>query len=155
MVAGNWSQLVWAMRQDVTGILDQGVIQDPTTKEIVYNLAQQDMIALRVVMRMGWALPNPATRMNADRTNVPFAYIEADTPVTDDAATFTVQDNASAAVEGARVNVNGAIKKTDASGKAVFNLRSGTYPYTVEAGYALPDERRDCRQRSTPPRMPL
>lgn len=137
MVAGNWSQLVWAMRQDVTvKILDQGVIQDPTTKEIVYNLAQQDMIALRVVMRMGWALPNPATRMNADRTNVPFAYIEPGEPMTDYAATFTVQDNASAAMKGARVNVNGAIKKTDASGKAVFNLRSGTYPYTVKAeGY--------------------
>ena len=137
MVAGNWSQLVWAMRQDVTvKILDQGVVQNPVTKEIVYNLAQQDMIALRVVMRMGWALPNPATQLNADRTNVPFAYIEADTPVTDYAATFTVQDNASAAVKGARVNVNGAIKKTDASGKAVFNLRSGTYPYTVKAeGY--------------------
>lgn len=137
IVAGNWSQLVWSMRQDVTvKILDQGVIQDPETKAIVYNLAQQDMIALRVVMRMGWALPNPATRMNADRTNVPFAYIEADTPVTDYAATFTVQDNGSSAVKGARVNVNGAIKKTDASGKAVFNLRSGTYPYTVKAeGY--------------------
>ena len=77
----------------------------------MYNLAQQDMIALRVVMRMGWALPNPATQLNADRTNVPFAYIEADTPVTDYAATFTVQDNASAAVKGARVNVNGAIKR--------------------------------------------
>ena len=137
MVAGNWSQLVWAMRQDVTvKILDQGVIQNPETKEIVYNLAQQDMIALRVVMRMGWALPNPATRMNADRTNVPFAYIEPGEPMTDYAATFTVQDNASAAVKGARVNVNGAIKKTDASGNAVFNLRSGTYPYTVKAeGY--------------------
>lgn len=137
IVAGNWSQLVWSMRQDVTvKILDQGVIQDPETKAIVYNLAQQDMIALRVVMRMGWALPNPATRMNADRTNVPFAYIEADTPVTDYAATFTVQDNGSSAVKGARVNINGAIKKTDASGKAVFNLRSGTYPYTVKAeGY--------------------
>ena len=39
---------------------DQGVIQDPSTKAIVYNLAQQDMVALRVVMRMGWsALPTP------------------------------------------------------------------------------------------------
>lgn len=137
MVAGNWNQLVWSMRQDVTvKILDQGVIQDPATKKIVYNLAQQDMIALRVVMRMGWALPNPATRLNPDRANVPFAYIEAGTPVTDYAATFTVQDNASSPVKGARVNVNGAIKKTDNSGTAVFNLRNGAYPYTVKAaGY--------------------
>lgn len=35
------------------------------------------MVALRVVMRMGWALPNPATRMNADRSKVPFAFLTA------------------------------------------------------------------------------
>lgn len=133
MIAGNWNQLVYSIRQDVTTkILTEGVIQDPETKDIVYNLAQQDMIALRVVFRMGWALPNPATRLNPDRANVPFAYIEAGTPVTTYTATFTVQDHESANVEGARVNVNGAIKKTDASGQAVFDLRPGTYPYTVK-----------------------
>lgn len=139
MIAGDWSQAVYSMRQDVTvKLLDQGVIQDPTTKQIVYNLAQQDMVALRVVMRLGWALPNPATRLNGDRVNVPFAYIEPVTPVTDYAVTFTVKDNAStpAAVAGARVNVNGANKKTAADGTAVFNLRSGTYPVTIKAsGY--------------------
>ena len=94
------------------------------------------MIALRVTFRMGWALPNPATRLNPDRSNVPFAYIEAGSPVTDYAATFTVQDNGSSPVKGATVNVNGAIKKTNESGKAVFNLRNGTYPYTIKAnGY--------------------
>lgn len=133
MIAGNWSQLVYSIRQDVTTkILTEGVIQDPETEKIVYNLAQQDMIALRVVFRMGWALPNPATRLNPDRANVPFAYIEAGTPVTTYTATFTVQDHESANVEGARVNVNGAIKKTNASGQAVFDLRPGTYPYTVK-----------------------
>lgn len=133
MIAGNWSQLVYSIRQDVTTkILTEGVIQDPETEKIVYNLAQQDMIALRVVFRMGWALPNPATRLNPDRANVPFAYIEAGTPVTTYTATFTVQDHESANVEGARVNVNGAIKKTNTSGQAVFDLRPGTYPYTVK-----------------------
>lgn len=133
MVAGNWNQLVYSIRQDIsTKILTEGVIQDPETKQIVYNLAQQDMIALRVVFRIGWALPNPATRLNPDRANVPFAYIEAGTPVTTYTATFTVQDHESANVEGANVNVNGAIKKTNESGQAVFDLRPGTYPYTVK-----------------------
>lgn len=133
MIAGNWNQLVYSIRQDVTTkILTEGVIQDPETEKIKYNLAQQDMIALRVVFRMGWALPNPATRLNPDRAKVPFAYIEAGTPVTTYTATFTVQDHESANVEGARVNVNGAIKKTNASGQAVFDLRPGTYPYTVK-----------------------
>ena len=78
LIAGNFKKLVYSIRQDVTvKLLDQGVIQDPSTKEIVYNLAQQDMVALRVVMRMGWALPNPATRMNADRSKVPFAFLTA------------------------------------------------------------------------------
>lgn len=133
MIAGNWNQLVYSIRQDITTkILTEGVIQDPETEKIKYNLAQQDMIALRVVFRMGWALPNPATRLNPDRANVPFAYIEAGTPVTTYTATFTVQDHESANVGGARVNVNGAIKKTNASGQAVFDLRPGTYPYTVK-----------------------
>ena len=78
MIAGNFKKIVYSIRQDVTvKILDQGVIQDPTTKEIVYNLAQQDMVALRVVMRMGWALPNPSTRLNTDGSKVPFSYIVA------------------------------------------------------------------------------
>lgn len=139
MIAGAWNQAVYSIRQDVTvKILDQGVIQDPTTKEIVYNLAQQDMIAIRVVMRLGWALPNPASRINGDRVNVPFAYIEAATPATDYAVTFTVEDNAETpeAISGARIDVNGARKSTNASGVAVFNLRPGTYPATIKkSGY--------------------
>lgn len=76
MIAGNFKKIVYSIRQDVTvKILDQGVIQDPSTQAIVYNLAQQDMIALRVVMRMGWALPNPSTRLNTDGSKVPFSYI--------------------------------------------------------------------------------
>ena len=136
MVAGNWRQLVWAMRQDIeTKILDQAVIQDPSTKEIVYNLAQQDMIALRVTFRAGFAVPNPATRLNEHRTLVPFAYIEPGTPATTYTATFTVKDS-SGNIEGAQIDLNGSILRTDASGQSVFNLRNGEYPYKVTAdGY--------------------
>ena len=136
MVAGNWRQLVWAMRQDIeTKILDQAVIQDPSTKEIVYNLAQQDMIALRVTFRAGFAVPNPATRLNSARTLVPFAYIEPSAHATTSTATFTVKDS-SGNIEGAQIDLNGSILRTDASGQAVFNLRNGEYPYKVSAdGY--------------------
>ena len=136
MVAGNWRQLVWAMRQDIeTKILDQAVIQDPSTKDIVYNLAQQDMIALRVTFRAGFAVPNPATRLNEHRTLVPFAYIEPGTPATTYDATFTVKDS-SGNIEGAQIDLNGSILRTNASGQAVFNLRNGEYPYKVTAdGY--------------------
>lgn len=131
LVVGDFSQAVYAIRQDITvKILDQGVIQDPDTKEIIYNLAQQDMTALRIVFRMGWALPNPATRLNKDRTGCAFAYLEPGTPTPTQKVTFTVTDGAAESPKlrkGARINVEGAILTTDENGKAEFNLRSGTY----------------------------
>ena len=131
LVVGDFSQAVYASRQDITvKILDQGVIQDPDTKEIIYNLAQQDMTALRIVFRMGWALPNPATRLNEDRTGCAFAYLEPGTPTPTQKVTFTVTDGAAESPKprkGARINVEGAILTTDENGKAEFNLRSGTY----------------------------
>ncbi|RGO69264.1 phage major capsid protein [Hungatella hathewayi] len=139
LIVGDFKQAVYSIRQDVTvKILDQGVIQDPITKEITYNLAQQDMVALRIVFRMGWALPNPATRMDTDRLGCPFAYLEPATPATTQKVTFTVKDNADtpAAVEGAVVDVNGSRKKTSATGIAEFNLREGSYPAKIKkAGY--------------------
>lgn len=139
LIVGDFSQAVYSIRQDITvKILDQGVIQDPSTKAIVYNLAQQDMIALRVVFRMGWALPNPATRMDSDRTSCPFAYLEPGTAVTTQKVTFTVKDNASSpvAVADAIVDVNGSRLKTSATGVAEFNLRAGDYSAKItKKGY--------------------
>jgi HK97 family phage major capsid protein len=64
-IAGQWDQLVYSMRQDITyKVLTEAVIQD-AGGAIVYNLAQQDMVALRAVIRLGFALPNPPSRMNA------------------------------------------------------------------------------------------
>lgn len=130
LIVGDFSQAVYAIRQDITvKILDQGVIQDPDTKAIVYNLAQQDMIALRVVFRMGWNLPNPATAMDRNRLTCPFAYLEPAAAATTQTVTFTVEDNGDTPnpVAGAVVDVNGARLKTDAQGKASFHLRAGGY----------------------------
>jgi len=144
LIIGDFKQAVYAIRQDITvKILDQGIIQDPATKEIVYNLAQQDMVALRIVFRMGWALPNPATRMDEDRVGCPFAYLEPVTAVATQKVTFTVKDNDSEpkAVEGAIVDVNGSRLKTNASGVAEFHLRPGTYPAKIKkSGYGTVTE---------------
>jgi len=77
-IVGQWDQLVYAMRQDITyKVLDQAVIQD-AAGNIIYNLAQQDMVALRAVMRLGFALPNPINRMNETAaTRCAFAALTA------------------------------------------------------------------------------
>lgn len=64
LFAGDWSQFVVGVRQDITfKLLDQAVIQD-NTGAIVYNLAQQDMVAMRVKIRLGWQVAN---LLNHDR----------------------------------------------------------------------------------------
>lgn len=74
LIAGDFQQGVYSMRQDITyKILDQAVIQDDTGA-IVYNLAQQDMVALRCVMRLAWQLPNPINaRKEIEAQRYPFA----------------------------------------------------------------------------------
>lgn len=63
-ICGDWTQLVYAIRQDITyKVLTEAVIQDGAGN-ITHNLAQQDMVALRAVVRLGFALPNPINRVN-------------------------------------------------------------------------------------------
>ena len=77
LIAGDFNQAVYSIRQDVTyKILDQAVIQDPADGSILYNLAQEDMVALRVVMRLGWEIPNPVNALNETETRFPFASLK-------------------------------------------------------------------------------
>jgi hypothetical protein len=64
LISGDWSQLVWAIRQDLTyKVITEGVITD-NAGNILINLPQQDSSALRVVFRVGWQLPNPINLVN-------------------------------------------------------------------------------------------
>lgn len=77
-IAGDWSQLVYSIRKDMTfKVFDTGVITDPTNSNaIVYNLMQQDMIAMRLTMRLGFALPNPVNRVQPNKAvRYPFAVL--------------------------------------------------------------------------------
>ena len=77
LIAGDFSQAVYAVRQDITyKVLTEAVIQDPSTGNIVYNLAQDDMVALRVVMRLGWEIPNPVNAENTTSARFPFASLK-------------------------------------------------------------------------------
>ena len=75
MIAGDFNELVYSIRQDVTyKILTEATIVDPSTKEVIYSLAQQDMVALRAVMRLGWEIPNPINAFQPDEAQrTPFA----------------------------------------------------------------------------------
>jgi HK97 family phage major capsid protein len=77
LIAGDFSQAVYAIRQDVTyKVLTEAVIQDPTDGSILYNLAQDDMVALRVVMRLGWEIPNPVNALDETSARFPFASLK-------------------------------------------------------------------------------
>ena len=99
MFAGDWTELVYSIRQDITfKIFDQGVVQDPSDNSIVYNLMQNDMVALRAVMRLGWEIPNPKSAYNDNIANpCPFAvYAPAGT-----VSTVTVAPATASVAKGA------------------------------------------------------
>lgn len=79
MISGDFSQLVYSIRQDITfKLFDQGIVQDPATGDILYNLMQNDMVALRAVMRLGWEIPNPINAMAKDKAKrCPFAILKS------------------------------------------------------------------------------
>lgn len=139
LIVGDFTQAVYSIRQDITyKVLDQAVIQDPSTGDILYNLAQEDMVALRVVMRLGWEIPNPITALQPDEAvRFPFAAVQAASALTTQTTTFTVTDDgATGYVEGARVSFGGMVAKTNASGVATFKTQNGVYQYKITAnGY--------------------
>lgn len=77
MISGDFSQLVYAMRQDITfKLFTEGVVQN-TDGSIAYNLMQNDMVALRAVMRLGWEIPNPINSVQKDAAKrCPFAVLK-------------------------------------------------------------------------------
>lgn len=77
MISGDYSQLVYSIRQDITfKLFTEGVVQN-TDGSIAYNLMQQDMVALRAVMRLGWEIPNPINSVKEDKTTrFPFAILK-------------------------------------------------------------------------------
>jgi HK97 family phage major capsid protein len=78
VIAGDWSQGILGVRQDLAyKILDQAVITD-NTGAIIYNLPQQDMIALRVTFRVAFQVANPLNFEQAVEANrYPFAVLRS------------------------------------------------------------------------------
>jgi len=81
LISGDFSQLVYSIRQDITfKLFTEGVVQN-TDGSIAYNLMQNDMVALRAVMRLGWEIPNPVNALKPNKNQrFPFAVL---TPAAD------------------------------------------------------------------------
>ena len=79
LISGDFSQLVYSIRQDITfKLFTEGVVQN-TDGTIAFNLMQNDMVALRAVMRLGWEIPNPVNGVKKDKSaRFPFAVLKAD-----------------------------------------------------------------------------
>lgn len=89
-IAGEWDKAVYSIRQDITfQIFDTGVISDEDGK-VVYNLLQQDMVAMRVVMRLAWQVANPIDIDRAYGTGFPFAILVPSTIQTIGSAAYKV-----------------------------------------------------------------
>ena len=78
VLAGDWSKLVVGVRQDMTyKLITEGVITD-NTGAIIYNLPQQDMVALRLVFRAGYAVSNPINYQElTEGDRYPFAVLRS------------------------------------------------------------------------------
>ena len=64
-IVGDFNYLVYAFRQEMEmTLLTEATLVDPSNGNALYNLAQQDMVAFRFVMRLGAALPNPVNRVS-------------------------------------------------------------------------------------------
>ena len=68
LIGVDWSQVYVGIRQDITvKMLDQAVISDAAGK-VIFNLAQQDAKALRVVFRVGYQAIMPVNHQQTDAT---------------------------------------------------------------------------------------
>lgn len=75
-IAGEWANAAYAIRKDITfEIFDTGVISDDEGR-IVFNLLQQDLVAMRAVMRLAWQVSNPIDIDRDMETSFPFAVLK-------------------------------------------------------------------------------
>lgn len=78
MISGDWKQLHFAIRTDIEYTWAKEATIFNASGQPEYNLFQQDMQAIRAVLRLGWVLPNPLNLTNpTDATRFPFAALLA------------------------------------------------------------------------------
>lgn len=133
MIVGDFNQLVYAIRQDIEfKIFTEGVVQDPSDGSIVYNLMQNDMVALRAVMRLGWEIPNPINAFNAgNATRFPFAVYSPDAKISISPTSKSIAQGASDTATISDANGTCTAKVYDSEGAEVKTKVTATVSGTT------------------------
>lgn len=143
LLAGNFDYARYAIRQDMTfKIFDQGTITDEEGK-VVLSLMEQDCVALRAVMRLGWALPKPVNPVSG--TNYfPFAVLQqTDATLVNELTwnvTAPVKDATPQAAHDAGTGYTAEIEWTPAAATfAASTVYTAKVTYTAADGYLFDD----------------
>lgn len=76
LIAGDWSQLYFAIREDMHIDFSNSAVIHNSEGLIQYNAWQQDATVMRVIFRCGFAVPNPPNRINeTTATRYPFSVL--------------------------------------------------------------------------------
>lgn len=132
-MVGDFKQAVFSIRQDMNyKLLTEGVIQDPSTGEILYNLGQDDMVALRITFRFGWQLPNPVNRLaENEEARLPFAVVA---PASSAKLTVSLEPAEATTFDSTQVVKISA----DVRGAKIYYTDNGDTPTSASTRYSSP-----------------
>lgn len=143
LLAGNFDYARYAIRQDISfKLFDQGTITDGAGN-VAMSLMENDCVALRAVMRIGWALPKPVNPISGI-SYYPFSVLQAASEDEIGALTY----NVTAPVKGATpqaTHASGAgytaeiTWSPEAATFAGGTAYTATVVYTAETGYIFED----------------
>nr|DAX67638.1 MAG TPA: major capsid protein [Caudoviricetes sp.] len=143
LLAGNFDYARYAIRQDMTfKIFDQGTITDDDGK-VVLSLMENDCVALRAVMRLGWALPKPVNPVSG--TNYfPFAVLQTTNDELVSELTYSITKPVKSATPDSTVTggtgYTGTIEwQPTADTFAASTVYTAVVTYTASDGYIFDD----------------
>lgn len=144
LLAGDFRFARYAIRQDITyKVLTEAVISDGSGN-VILNLAQQDCVALRVVMRLGWALPKPVNPISG-RNYYPFSVLLPTDTIAIESAKYNVTQPAkNGTPQASHDSGTGYTAEISWSPEAVAFAASTAYTATVTLtaadGYAFSND---------------
>ena len=144
LLAGNFDYARYAIRQDITfKIFDQGVITDSDGK-VALSLMENDCVALRAVMRLGWALPKPVNPISGV-SYYPFSVLQSSTDTEIGALVYNVTAPVKAATPQATHDAGEGYTATiewtpEAATFAASTVYTAKVEYEAADGYIFEDD---------------